>query len=335
MKSFLALFSILILFSACAKQIRIKSLTPAEVSEMASKKKIAVSEFRDDHIGLSGKIESKIAKHKLDNSKIFTVVNRKDLQKIIAEHKLQSSELMDEKTSTEVGKLIGAEAIINGEIAFADSKTTRQREAREKCLKYVKDEGCVRYKHYTVICESIQASVSANLNIIDVETASVIYGDTISKEYNDRSCISGGILSDSQAINRLSEEIADEFVYRLTPHYNYFYVELLDSIELDDISDENEDMFEAAISYIEAGRMKKADEILLRLMNELHSKSYVVAYVYGVVKESLGELDDAKELYKIADNLTYEPVKEINRALIRIEKLIDEKKELGRYMDAK
>jgi len=300
---------------------------------MATKKKVAISGFRNDRHGLSGKIESQIAKHKLDKKRYFTVVSRKDLDKIMAEQKLQSSELMDEATATKVGKLIGAQAVINGEISSATATTDKYRESREKCLKWSKD-GCVRYKHYTVTCKTIQAEVSANINIVNVETGSIIYGDTISKEYSGDSC-RRAILSKGQALNRLTSAIASEFVYKLTPHYIYFNVALLDKIELDNVTDKQEKTFETSLAYIKAGRMDRAEKMLQGLLDEVDGKSYVVAFVFGVVKEARGKLDEAKKSYMMADELTVEPVDEINLALSRIDRSIEKRDEAKKQMNAK
>ena len=103
--------------SGCAQKVRIKALDPAEGGEMATKKKVAISGFKNDKHGLSGKIESEIAKHKLDKKRYFTVVSRKDLNKVMAEQKLQSSVSIEEAIATQVGKLLGAQAVTNGEIA--------------------------------------------------------------------------------------------------------------------------------------------------------------------------------------------------------------------------
>ncbi|MDA7817977.1 CsgG/HfaB family protein [Sulfurimonas sp.] len=121
--------------SGCAQKVRIKALNPAEVGEMASKKKVAITSFKRDTVGLSGKIESKIAKHKLDNKKYFTVLSRKNLSKVMKEQRLQSSELMDERTTSRVGKLIGAQAIINGEVSSAGAVTSSYREKKKKMFK--------------------------------------------------------------------------------------------------------------------------------------------------------------------------------------------------------
>ncbi len=334
LKLLLTASAVALLMSGCAQKVRIKALDPAEVGEMATKKKIAISGFKNDKHGLSGKIESQIAKHKLDKKRYFTVVSRKDLNKIMAEQKLQSSELMDEATATKVGKLIGAQAVINGEISSASASTGRYTEAREKCLKYTK-EGCVRYKHYRVTCNTIAAEVSANINIVDVETGSIIYGDMINKEYSADSCKRGKVLSKGQALNRLTTAIASEFVYKLTPHYIYFTVALLDKIELENVTEKQEKTFETSLAYIKAGRMGKAEKILQGLLDEVDGKSYVIAYVFGVVNEAQGKFDEAKKIYTMADDLTVEPVDEINLAITRIDRLIEKREEAKQQMNAK
>jgi len=339
----------ILLVSGCAQKVRIKALNPAEVGAMASKKKVAVSDFRNDKVGLSGKIEAEIAKQKLDKKRYFTVLSRKDMAKVIGEQKLQSSELMDAATSAKIGKLIGAQAIINGEIASATAESGSYKEDREKCLQYYKGGGCAKFRYYKVTCKTTQASVSANINIVNIETGSIIYGDTISKDYSADSCKAGKsslglfivdtgpkqILSKGQALNRLASAIANEFVYKLTPNYIYFSVGLLESIELENVTDAQKEKFKISLEYIKAARYDKAKKLLLSLMDELNGKSYAVAYVYGVVLEATGNFDESKEIYAAADELTLKPVNEINLAVNRIDRLIEKRDEARKQMNAK
>ena len=81
--------------------------------------------------------------------------------------------------------------------------------------------------------------------------------------------------------------------------------------------------------------MDKAEKLLQGLLDELNGRSYVVAYVYGVVNESRGNLDKAKKMYVMADDLTVEPIEEINLALVRIEKLIAKRQEIKKQNNAK
>ena len=327
-----------IFVSGCAQKVRIKALNPAEVGALASKKKIAVSEFKNDHIGLSGKIEAEVAKQKLDKKHYFTVLSRKNMDKIMAEQKLQSSEMMDEKTATKVGKVIGAQAIISGEVT-SNAVSGSYKVDKEKCLKYTKTKDgleCSKYRYYKVTCRTTKASVSANINIIDVENTTIIYGDTVVKDYSADSCHShGNILSRYQALNKLAAKIADEFVYKLTPNYTYFDVTLLNSIELERVTAVQNKKFEAALAYIKVARYEKAKKLLGSLMDEFDGKSYVVAYVYGVVYEATGDFDKAKEMYTIADDDTIEPVEEINLAINRIDSLIANRDEARKQINAR
>lgn len=332
-----------LLMSGCAPKVRIGVLNPAEVSEMATKKKVAISSFKKDKYGLSGKIESQIAKHKLDDKRYFTVLSRKDLNKVMAEQKLQSSELMDEATATKVGRLVGAQAIINGEIASAGAESGSYQKDAKECLKYDK-KSCVQWRYYKITCNTMQASVAANINIVNVETGSIIYGDTISREYSADSCKPTGgffglggsseVLSKHQALNRLTDAIASEFVYKLTPNYVYFYVALLDKIEIN-ATKQQEKTFEHSLGFIEAGRMDRAEFMLEGLLDELDARSYVVAYVYGVVQEAQGKFDDARGAYLMADNLAMKPVDEINSAILRIDDSIQKREKAKRQMNAK
>ena len=337
----------MLLLTGCAQKVQIKALAPAEVGEMASKKKVAVASFKHDKVGLSGNIEAQIAKKQLDKKRYFTVLSRKDMNKIIAEQKLQSSDSMDSSTSARVGKLLGAQAIIAGEVTDSSAQSDKYQEAREKCISRYKNGECARIKHYKVTCNTTQASVSANINIIDVENGSIIYADTFTKSYNADSCkdnkaslgfvtmtsAPGKIMSKKQAIQKLTNDIASEFVYKLTPKYIYFKVGIFEEIELETATDKQKKNLEVSLQYVKAGRMDKAKKILVKLLDELKGQSYAVAYDLGVVNEATGKFDEAKKLYTMADELTVEPVDEINLAMTRIDALIAKRDEAQKQMN--
>jgi len=101
-----------ILFMAgCAQKVNVRALEPAEIDRAATTKKIAVDSFRNDRVGLSGKIEAKLARFKIDNKSYFTIVSRNDFKKIIEEQKIQNSGLVEQEAVVEIGNLIGAQAL--------------------------------------------------------------------------------------------------------------------------------------------------------------------------------------------------------------------------------
>lgn len=325
---------IVLFFNACSQKVLIKAIAPAEVGAMATKKKVAISEFKRDRVGLSGKIESKIASHKLDRKKYFTVVSRRDIDKVLNEQKLQSSELMDEETTTRVGKIIGAQAIVNGEITTASGKDGMYLDKRKRCEKYDDAKKCIKYKTHYVKCTTSEASLIGNINIVNIETASIIYGESFNKNYKGNTCKnSRNFLKKKQALEKLSTSIANEFVYKLVPSYVYFRVTLLDEIEFD-VSNKQEQKLKNALEYINSGRMDKAEKILTMLLDEFDGNSYVLAYDLGVVKESLGKYDEAKNLYSLADEISSKPVQELNIALNRIDDVIVKRDEANGQINA-
>ncbi len=232
--------------------------------------------------------------------------------------------------------MIGAEAIINGEITTAHGTSGSYTERRKRCKKYNKEKKeCVRYEYYYVRCNTTKATLASNINIVSVESGSVIHGESYNKNYEADSCKTyRRVLSPNEALQRLSDGIAYEFVSKLTPKYIYFQVALLDEIELDATS-KQEDKLENALKYIEANRIDKAEQILEELLDEFDGRSYVVAYNLAVVKEAGGKFDEAKNLYSLADEITQEPVDELNEALVRIDDLIAKRDEALRQLDAK
>jgi tetratricopeptide (TPR) repeat protein len=169
-------------------------------------------------------------------------------------------------------------------------------------------------------------SLSADLKIVDVANTDIIYADTLTKGslYKHCSDDSRALPSTEMAAQDLANKIANSFTYKLTPHYRRFEVELLDEPDLD-YTDKQEKLLKVSLEYIEQGRYDKAEDLLGRLIDSTDSKSYVPFYNLGVIKEAEGKYEEAQEYYNEADHLMVEPVEEINRAVLRIRKLIEKK----------
>jgi len=321
------------LFAGCSQKVNISTLAPAKVPSIDKARRIAVVPFKNDRVGLSGEITALLANQSIDSKPYFTVLSRQSLNKVIAEQKLQSSQLVDTRTATKIGELIGAQALVTGDIGMQNATSRRYYQNKQECLNFSKDGSrCLLWRFYTVTCHVTKATLLANINIVNVQTGSIIYSDTLSKNYSKDSChrrypfyTSEHVLSKAQALNMLSMRIAREFVSDLTPHYVHFQVKLLDDIEID-TTDKQSDALKNALLFIKANRLHKARMILQRLMFELHGKSYVVAYDLGVVNEALGKLKDAQELYRQADHLVNKPVPALDTAIVRISELIRQKK---------
>ncbi len=320
MRNYLGLsLVILLLLNGCAQKVAIKALEPAEVDRVANTKKITVTNFSHDSVGLSRKIEANLSKFRIDDKKYFTLVSRNDFDKILKEQGVQNSGLVDPKTVVEVGQLIGAEAIINGNVGRVTSSDSYFYETRSRCA----DKECKKYIKYKVRCKKRIIGLSSELRIVDVVQGDVIFADTFSDTAVYKKCSDDERVLPSREIaaQRLARSMASRFTYKLTPHYRHFEVALLDDPDLD-YTDKQEELLEVSLEYVEQRRYDKAEKLLIRLVDATGSQSYVPFYNLGVISEARGKYGDAKEYYEYADNLMVAPVLEINEAIVRIDRLI-------------
>lgn len=316
--------------AGCAQKVNMRALEPAEIDRAAATKKIAVASFSNDRVGLSGKIEAKLARFKIDNKSYFTIVSRNDFNRIVEEQKIQNSGLVNQEAVVEIGNLIGAQAIVSGNVGRATSSDSYFYEKRSRCA----DKKCKEYIHYKVRCKKRIIGLSAELRMVDISQGDIIYGDTMNKKATYKHCSddSRALPSREMAAQDLAESIANSFIYKLTPHYRNFRVVLLEDPDLD-YSDKQEKLLDVSLEYIEQGRFDKAERFLIDLIDSTDSQSYVAFYNLGVIKEAEGNYVEAKEYYENADNLMVEPVTEINAAVIRINSLIDKRQRTQAQLD--
>lgn len=319
MYKILLLSSVLIIMSGCSQKVAIRALEPAEIGRAASTKKVTVMEFANDRVGLSGKIEAKLSNKKIDGKNYFTMINRKDLDKIIQEQKIQNSGLVDVSTVVELGNLIGAEAIISGNAGRAALSDTYYTEPRVACA----DLKCKTFRTYNVRCTKRVVSLSAEIRMVDVAKGDIIYADTLqnSSQWSHCSDDSMTLPSKESAAQRLADDLAESFTAKLTPRYRSFEVVLLEKPDIDYTSGEKK-LLEVSLEYIKQDRYDKAEKFLIDLIDSTRERSYVPFYNLGVIKEAQGDYVQAQKYYTAADGLSVEPVEEISGAYVRIRRLI-------------
>ena len=313
----------IVFMSGCSQKVTVQALEPAQIDRISQTKVIAVTDFRHDRVGLSRKIEAKLSNFEINNKKYFTVVSRNDINKVIAEQKLQNSGLVNDENIVQVGELIGAQAIISGNVSPITKEDSYFYEPRVRCA----NRKCTELETYRVRCMKRLIGLSAEVRIVDVAKGDIIYADTLSRSASFKHCAddSRAIPSKMMVAQRLADNIADTFIYKLTPHYRKFHVKLLEDPDLD-YTDEQEKLLKVSLKYIEQGRYDKAERFLKELIDATNMKSYVAFYDLGVIKEAQGKYKEAKEYYEYADDLMVEPVEEINEAVIRINSLISKRK---------
>ena len=323
----LSIAMILALFTTgCATKIKVKALYPSDIDRAAATKSIAVTEFKNDTLGVGGNFETKIASQKLDGKPYFTVISRTDIDQVLKEQKLQGSGLLDEASSVNIGGLIGAQAIISGEVGGVTQDDREYFETRTKCVKYNDKKECVSYQKYRVNCVERSVGLNVNIKMVDVSRGDIIYTDSFNKSKSNNHCSDswGQLLSQSAMLNGIIDNITTNFASKLTPKYVFFEVTLLDKPDID-YSDNQKQKLESGLKLMEKGRYDKAINNFEYLVESTGERSYVALYNLGVVHEALGNLNEALSLYKNADNLTDDSVDEIDAALKRIQLTIEKR----------
>ena len=305
--------------TGCAQKVTIRALEPAEIDRAASTKKVAVTYFTHDRVGLSSKLEANLARVRIDGKNYFTMIRRNDFNKIVKEQKIQNSGLIDPSTAVDVGSLIGADAIILGNVGRATAQDSHFYETRTRCA----NKKCDKLEYYDVQCKKRVVGLSAELRMVDVSKGDIIYADTMNPSSVYKHCIDDPrpLPSREIAAQSLAQSIANDFSYRLTPHYRTFSVVLLEDSDLD-YNDRQEQLLNVSLEYIKQGRYDKAERFLVDLIDSTSEKSFVPFYNLGVIKEAEGKYAEAKEYYENADKLMIEPIEEINLAVNRINSLI-------------
>lgn len=313
----------LLFFSGCSQKVTIKSLEPAKVERAMGIRKISVSNFSNDRFSLSNKIESGLSSIKIDNKSYFSLVSRRDFDKILQEQKLQHSGLMESKDIVDVGKFIGTEAIITGSILDASSRDSYYQEQRSRCS----DLKCKSIYYYSVGCTTRVATLSADIRLVDVKLGDIIYATSITKSSESSRCSDSVYPLDSQGtmLNALSTLVAQEFVSKISPSYKTFSVELMDEPDIK-YSKVAKELLANSLEYIEYSRFDKAKKLLFDLVDETSKQSYVPFYNLGVVYEAEGDYKESKYYYEMSDSVAKKRDALIDEALKRVDELIDKSK---------
>ncbi len=323
--SCLLLIALVIDLSGCASQLTVSMLQPAEIDIKA--KNIAVLAFKNDYkIGLTEKIESALTDVRFEGKSYFTVVNRRNINNVIREQKLQYSGLLNENTAVEVGDLLGAEALITGEITSNTQMDRNYQEKRWKCRK----KSCYEYQ---VNCTQRRIQLGVNIRIISVALGSVLYSTSVNKSADWQHCDDDHSMLPSKEEGALviAQRVAKNFVLKLKPYYIDAQVTLLENEDIK-YDAHQKLLLKYGLEYLRKKRFDKAEQLLTELLDSTGFKSYVAAYDLGVVKEVQGQLLKAQSYYDLADRLQIKPVTEINQAVSRINDAIEKKTQAQRQV---
>ncbi len=346
-KNFIKLFVIgaviVVGLTGCAPKTNIQALKAGKVSD-TSVKSIAVLEFKNDTIGQSDLISTRLSNYKLDGKNYFKVANRANIRAVLDEKKLNDSGLVDIDDSRSKGLSQVKTLMIGRVLDVGLSKSGYYKTVQSSsCAQYATDKKgrkyCKRYHTRQIRCEARNYTVQTNIKVVKVSTSRLLYTKNYTASEKKSRCQNDSTVlpTKHQMAPRLADIIASQIVADIAPSYQNFSVELLDDPDTN-YNSSQESLLETSIKLIEKGRTKDASTMLQKLNRSTGSSSYVALYNYGVAQEANGKLEHALKLYSQANKKALQKgkvVDEISQAIHRVSANIVEQRKANKQIKGK
>lgn len=318
LRRFLYIFIVLsisiYLWNCASSYLQVPVTRPAEVN-LTDFNKIAIGEISGNH----GEDLAEEITSSLFQSKRFEVLDRQNLTRLMKEHNLDLSGMVDTKNSAEIGKFVGAAALVFGRVSNYDYKeefTSRDWETKSKKGKVT--------RHTTYTRKGV-ATIEASLQITDLTTGKILAiknfseSNTKTKEETDEK---PGKIDSKKLLNKCRKDIVNKFMKMIAPYQEIVKVKLLKDSKMPEL--------ERGISMAKIGEWKEAKELFQKAVNAYDgdsSKDYDKAwYDLAIAYKYTNEFDLAEEAVKNAyktnpDEDYAKELKKIRKAREQYEKL--------------
>ena len=239
---------------------------------------------------------------------VFVVVERERLDQVLKEMELGQTGLIDESQVGEVGKLLGVDAIITGQVNAA-CKDSWGKETRTRKKNKVEEK-------YEVWCNSRVATASTTIRIVDVETGQLIGTREASNKQELKKC-EGDYGTDlppaNQTIDVCLQNIAGQLINYFMPRFEQ---KKFDFAKVE--TKEFKRQAELAKKSIEAYAL---DDAFIQYSAILDQDPYNHAALYniGMLHEVVGNYKQAVEKYNMAAQLVSKEDK-YRKAVQRVDK---------------
>ncbi len=322
MKNYLKLLflgSFLFLITGCAdKTLTVKTLQPAKIS----KEKIytvKVDYLANDDVNQTARIEDKIATTVVEGKNTFLLKeNLSSVDAVISGEVLESSLRVAPYHRTEV-----------------DYRHCRYyRPAyRDKHGNYYPRE-CIEYVIRVIPCEQRDYHLITNIKITKPYSGNMIFTKTYSRSNHEDECFDDpyyhGARKTKFSVNSiLADEIANELMTDISPHYLYYDIHIIDELDEDysKFTKEQEKKFEYIVDLMEKRNLEVARVEWEKLNQEFQNRNGEVLYNLALTYEAIGNLGIANNIYRQAYQITKNPnhLKIISFAISRTSENMEQK----------
>ena len=319
-------------FLNCAPiRVNTETLAPAKSREMTGIRRLAVLDF-SGHGGreLSRDVEAALVGIRVRGAPHFTMVDREALTAVLQEMGLAQSQIIEPKTAAQIGKLIGAEAMVLGTVQDARVEDSVYTETREACA----DKKCRRTYTRRVFCTRRDVHVAFTPKVVRVSSGQIIASEPLRQRRVRRACPGDRALeSGATLINQARQHAIEDFAQLIAPHVIQDRLAVLSKDSTKPPSAVKAQLA-AGVRWAKEGRLDRACPVWKETYT-LYPHGYALPYNLGLCAEASGQLDEAWDWYEQADGKTQRPVREISQALERIQTRRAQQEELARQLPVK
>ncbi len=325
------IFALALSLHCAASRVSVPVTKPAQV-DIAGVKSIAIVDFAGPEN--SGAIASSMLTARLFESKFFQIVERERVVQILEEHKLAMSGVVDATTAREVGKLLGVDALIFGEVTAyslepdqvgtekverkvgtGQYRTVRRgnKEVREEIMKTVLVDQEYRIR---------RGAVGVTFRMVKVETGELLAVKASSKSYDSGKVVAGrGTLKPrEQILKELLAGAVEDFARQVAP---YVVVERRPV-------EGGKGMLKLGKKYAQKGLWSEAKSAFAQAVAD-EPLNPAAHYNLGLALEVLGDLDGAEAEYQRAIKL--QPKDLYIDALARVRSARSERERLRKQIE--
>ncbi len=249
-----------------------------------------IHDIRTGFLGMGGSEEGQTLQEGTFTN-VFDIVERSQMMKIIEEQQLGMSGLLDQNQAVSLGKMLGVQAIIMGDV-ITNKKVDNFRESRT----YKKDG-----KKYTrkVNCRKRGVHTTVKTRIISTESGQILGSTEASRSMEDKKCGKqiNQLASMEQMVEATLSGLSSEIANYFSPHYE------LQEYELEKIkTDQFEEPGEKAAEQVEDLEIDKA-YVYYKSIYEKDSYNPKILYNLGILHEIVGNFNKANQFYQMAYQL--------------------------------
>lgn len=218
----------------------------------------------------------------------YQVIEREQLQKVLKEQRLSLSGALDENSAAEVGKVLGLDAIIMGNVSYT---STDKKGSSLLGLTTTSNSYCLKRT----------VTVRGTMKMVSVETAQIVGTKNASFTMSENKCDKqiSSLKKPEEYAEILFRSLARAFTDYFAPGYQYVEYEM-EKVKLKAFRTQGNE----AMEFIENGDLDRAFPIVYAMF-EADSYNPKAAYNLGVLYEMVGAYEDANEYYGIAYELDY------------------------------